>query len=296
MAATAADNPGAAVTCDVAGLHLDAPGAALIDRDRWPALSADGRDFGASVTTDGRLAFGVQNGAGAAWTTCTAGVNVLDGAWHHIALQRAADRHHVDLGRRPAPALAAGPRATSRTPTSAADRAAGHRPLPGHRCRQARRRAGLPVVPGPGRRGAPVDHDPVRGRRSCARRARSHPTRRPPRCTTSTARPASARPTLADATGHGERSLHRRRARAGDSSTIVPPFAPHPAPQAPPAAPAGTSTFHPISPARLIDTRPTPLTGGRHAGGAGDRGERPGDGHGRRAQPHGRRTRPGSAS
>ena len=48
---------GAAVACDVPG-YTWMPGRALIDRDRWPVLSADGRDFGVSVTSDGRLAFG----------------------------------------------------------------------------------------------------------------------------------------------------------------------------------------------------------------------------------------------
>ena len=42
----------------------------------------------------------------------------------------------------------------------------------------------------------------------------------------------------------------------------VPPFRVDPVPQSPPAAPAGTSAFHPIAPVRLIDTRPTSLAAG----------------------------------
>ena len=119
MAATAADNTGAAVSCDVPG-YTWMPGRALIDRDRWPGISADGRDFGVSVTSDGRLAFGVQNAAGAAWTTCTAGVNVLDGAWHHVAVQRSLAGTMsiwVDGLRR---ALAAGPAGDISYPDQAA--------------------------------------------------------------------------------------------------------------------------------------------------------------------------------
>lgn len=87
MAATAADNPSGDVGCDGANYSW-ITGHILLDRDRFPGVGSDGRDFGVSLTTTGRVAFGVENASNAAWTTCTSGVNVLDGAWHHVAVQR----------------------------------------------------------------------------------------------------------------------------------------------------------------------------------------------------------------
>ena len=135
------------------------------------------------------------------------------------------------------------------------------------------------------------------GRRSCGRRARSRPTRRPPRSTTSTAPPAPARPMLADAAGQGERAVRRRGARAGARARPCRRSASTRCPRRRrrhrPARRRSTRSAR----LRLIDTRPTPLAGGRRAGGAGDRGGRhPGDRHDRGAEPDGRRTRRASAS
>jgi hypothetical protein len=47
-----------------------------------------------SVGSDGRVAFGADDGSSRA-TVCTAGVDVLDGAWHHVAVQRRAGRLEV---------------------------------------------------------------------------------------------------------------------------------------------------------------------------------------------------------
>lgn len=63
-------------------------GHTIIDRDRWPTAGTDGRDFGVSVGRSGRLAFGLANEAGEARTLCTTGSDVLDGRWHHVAVQR----------------------------------------------------------------------------------------------------------------------------------------------------------------------------------------------------------------
>ena len=89
MLATKADNSGGDAACDGANYSW-INGRIIVDRDRFPGgASADGRDWGISLTTTGRVVFGLQNAGGAQWTTCTSGVDVLDGAWHHVAVQRA---------------------------------------------------------------------------------------------------------------------------------------------------------------------------------------------------------------
>ncbi|GIU85270.1 MAG: hypothetical protein KatS3mg008_2045 [Acidimicrobiales bacterium] len=88
MRGRAADNAQGYVTCG-AGVYGWITGHTIVDRDRWPLSGADGRDFGVSVGADGRLAFGVENASGQRRTVCTdASVSVLDGQWHHVAVQR----------------------------------------------------------------------------------------------------------------------------------------------------------------------------------------------------------------
>jgi hypothetical protein len=72
-------------------------GNVVVDRDRWPTSGADGRDFGIAVDRTGRVAFGVANATGAAHTTCTTGVDVLDDEWHHVAVQRMASTGRVRI-------------------------------------------------------------------------------------------------------------------------------------------------------------------------------------------------------
>lgn len=84
-----ANNPTGVVDCGPGGYGWIG-GHVVVDRDRYPVSGTDGRDFGVSVDRSGDLAFGAQNAAGGAATACTAlpGAGVLDGAWHHVAVQR----------------------------------------------------------------------------------------------------------------------------------------------------------------------------------------------------------------
>lgn len=77
------ENRGAAVTC---GQNEDwIYGSIVLDRDRF----SEGRKFGLSVDSGGRVVFGVTNADRAVRTIC--GVSsVLDGNWHHVAVQRRA--------------------------------------------------------------------------------------------------------------------------------------------------------------------------------------------------------------
>jgi len=76
-----AENQGRAVTC---GQNEDwIYGSIVLDRDRF----SEGRKFGLSVDGSGHVVFGVTNAERAARTICGAS-NVLDGSWHHIAVQR----------------------------------------------------------------------------------------------------------------------------------------------------------------------------------------------------------------
>lgn len=76
-----AENQGRPVTC---GQNEDwIYGSIVFDRDRF----AEGRKFGLSLDSGGRVVFGVTNAARAARTLCGVS-NVLDGEWHHIAVQR----------------------------------------------------------------------------------------------------------------------------------------------------------------------------------------------------------------
>jgi hypothetical protein len=75
------ENRGAAVTC---GQNEDwIYGNIVLDRDRF----SEGRKFGLSVDSGGRVVFGVSNADRALRTICGAS-SVLDGNWHHIAVQR----------------------------------------------------------------------------------------------------------------------------------------------------------------------------------------------------------------
>lgn len=76
----AAENPAGAIDCGTSVSWIS--GNIVVDRDRYN----QGRAFGLSLG-DGRLAFGVLNDAFEALTICGA-TFVLDGAWHHVALQR----------------------------------------------------------------------------------------------------------------------------------------------------------------------------------------------------------------
>jgi hypothetical protein len=255
LAATAADNPAAAVTCDVPDytwLH----GATFLDRDRWPLISPDGRDFGASVTSDGRIAFGVQNAAGAAWTTCTSGVNVLDGAWHHIALERATTgllQVWVDGVLR---AQANGPAGDVSYPDGAATSRPGTDPY----LVLGASKLGIAALPS------------FRGyldevRLSTIIRYRS-PFFRPtgpfvPDAWTAAlyhfdGGTGSCSVALADAAGHVNATCVA--APGGPTfSTLVPAFHGIAIPQAVPGPNPGTTSFAPMTPLRLVDTRPSAL-------------------------------------
>jgi hypothetical protein len=75
------DNLGAAVVC---GENEDwIYGSIVFDRDRF----AEGRKFGISIDGGGRVVFGVTNAERAAGTICGTRT-VLDGSWHHVAVQR----------------------------------------------------------------------------------------------------------------------------------------------------------------------------------------------------------------
>jgi len=77
---TLADNPSSPVTC---GANEDwIYGNIVIDRDRF----SQDRKFGISIA-GGRVVFGVTGNGTGAFTICGTS-NVLDGAWHHIAVQR----------------------------------------------------------------------------------------------------------------------------------------------------------------------------------------------------------------
>ena len=85
MKGTEADNSGGSVGCNTNGF-LWINGRIIVDRDR---LASGGRDFGISVTTSGRVTFGVENASGSSYTICSStSIDVLDNAWHHVAVQR----------------------------------------------------------------------------------------------------------------------------------------------------------------------------------------------------------------
>lgn len=78
---SAADNPNGSVTCGPGVAWVD--GHIVVDRDRFN----QGRKWGLSLL-DGRVAFGVSS-ASADYTLCGS-ASVLDGAWHHVAVDRRA--------------------------------------------------------------------------------------------------------------------------------------------------------------------------------------------------------------
>ncbi|MDW8111679.1 MAG: LamG-like jellyroll fold domain-containing protein, partial [Candidatus Bipolaricaulota bacterium] len=80
MKATAAENPAPTVSC---GWNVNwIYGNIIIDRDRF----AQDRKFGLSVA-GGRIVFGVSGNGTGDFTICGTS-NVLDGQWHHVAVQR----------------------------------------------------------------------------------------------------------------------------------------------------------------------------------------------------------------
>jgi hypothetical protein len=89
MRGIAERNSTGTVTCGN-GVYGWITGHTIVDRDRYPLSGADGRDFGVSVASNGRLAFGVENADGLRRTVCaTIPGGVLNGQWHHVAVQRA---------------------------------------------------------------------------------------------------------------------------------------------------------------------------------------------------------------
>jgi hypothetical protein len=86
MRASRADNQAAAVTCGEGNLAW-INGNIVLDRDRYN----QDRKFGVSIA-GGVLVFGVSGDGTGDATVCGA-IDVLDGAWHHVAVQRRrADR------------------------------------------------------------------------------------------------------------------------------------------------------------------------------------------------------------
>ena len=77
---TQADNPTGAISCGV-GSYNWIDGNIILDRDRFGQPNEFGVSFGA-----GRVAFGTDGGTN--FNTICGTSNVLDGQWHHIALQR----------------------------------------------------------------------------------------------------------------------------------------------------------------------------------------------------------------
>lgn len=79
---TLAENPAPAVDCGPNGNWI--LGNIVFDRDRGPG----GREWGISLGA-GRVTFGVTNASRVSATFCGT-TNVLDGDWHHVAVQRRA--------------------------------------------------------------------------------------------------------------------------------------------------------------------------------------------------------------
>lgn len=80
MRGSTAENNAAPIAC---GANYDwIYGNILLDRDRFN----QGRAFGLAFA-DGYAAFGLNNEFQAAWTLCSS-QRVLDGSWHHVAVQR----------------------------------------------------------------------------------------------------------------------------------------------------------------------------------------------------------------
>ncbi len=84
------ENRGQAVVC---GDNEDwIYGSIVLDRDRFSA----GRKFGLSIDGAGRVVFGVTNQERTARTVCGV-ANVLDGRWHHVAVQRSAADGQISI-------------------------------------------------------------------------------------------------------------------------------------------------------------------------------------------------------
>lgn len=89
MKAAAADNTAGAVTCGANNNWIN--GNIVFDRDRF---NVD-RNFGLSLANS-RWVFGVMGDGTGARTICGT-VNVLDNAWHHVAIQRQRSDGRMDL-------------------------------------------------------------------------------------------------------------------------------------------------------------------------------------------------------
>jgi hypothetical protein len=262
MAGTAADNSGGDVSC---GNNYDwINGRIIVDRDRFPVSGADGRDFGASVTTAGAIAFGVQNAAGAATTICTTGVNVLNGAWHHIALQRSTNglmQIWVDGQNR---ALASGPTGDISYPNNVG----GGRPYDPYLAFGAEKHDAGPSFPS--FRGL---FDEVRISASWRYGATFAPPTAPfvPDAAAVAIYHFDGTPgalcsgSVPNAVSGGVAATCAANANFPRFDASTPPWTSQPPPPPPPPPPGNTSSFHPITPGRVADTRsdatPGPLIG-----------------------------------
>lgn len=85
-----AENAAPPVACGTNGDWIR--GNIVLDRDRW---QPGGRDWGVSLGA-GRVVFGLENEASQAATFCGV-TSVLDGDWHHVAVQRRAADGLVEI-------------------------------------------------------------------------------------------------------------------------------------------------------------------------------------------------------
>jgi hypothetical protein len=257
MRATAADNPGGTAACDQPGYSWIS-GRTLIDRDRWPGVGSDGRDYGVSVLANGRLAFGVHNGT-TAYTLCSnLTVNVLDGAWHHVAVQRATTgvmQIWVDGSLR---GQVTGPAGNVSYPDAAPTKRPASDPF---------------LVIGAEK------YDIGQAYRGLVDEVRLSTTLRysasfirpvapfvPDAATAALYHfdgPIAACPaTIGDAAGKVNGTCRSTGTAPALVATVPPSAAPRPPPPAPPALPSGALPFHAMAPARLADTRPGVLGAG----------------------------------
>jgi len=87
MRALAAENTqGGTVDCDAGNIDW-IYGNILLDRDRYNQDRKYGLSFADSEGLTGRVVFGVSGDATGDFTICST-TDVLDGAWHHVAVQR----------------------------------------------------------------------------------------------------------------------------------------------------------------------------------------------------------------
>ena len=199
----AAQNPSDDVPCGSAEGWIY--GNIVLDRDRW---EPGGRDFGVSLS-GGRVTFGMTNDALESTTLCGA-TTVLDGEWHHVALQRRRSDGWLWIwvdGELDAEGAGPGGDVSypgDETPSGTncdGGPCVGERSVPGARRREARRRAGVSFVLRLARRAARVHVTPATSSRSRRPRIRSAPTPRRRPSTTSTRERATSSATAAGAPG-----------------------------------------------------------------------------------------------